>query len=248
MKIAVNGKSLATINPGGAVRVGLNIICYLAAQVDWHFDLWLPDRPSAGVLPRMPDNVHICFQREGKPPGGVAKLWWEQWHLPRVLNSGDYDLVLNLTNSCAVLRRVRAPQILLVHDSSFLDTGWFTRAFSVYLSLLIRLSNWRKCQVVTVSQTSAVQLKQAFSSLDLIEVIPNGLDPAPQGIVPYRPAYPYLLFLGSRNPRKNLKGMLEAFRHYRHEHPDAPHHLVIVGGDKDIFRAVDTSQDKQYVD
>jgi len=248
MKIAVNGKSLASVNPGGAVRVGLNIVHYLATLVDWHFDVWLPDSHSADVLPRMPDNVRICFQREDRHRTAFARLWWEQWHLPRLLNAGAYDLVLNLTNSSSVLRRVRAPQILLVHDSSFLDAEWFTRAFSVYLSLLIRLANWRRCQIVTVSQTSATQLKQAFSSLDQIVVIPNGLDKPPENITPYQPAYPYLLFLGSRNPRKNLKGMLEAFRHYCQNHPDDPHYLVIVGGDKEIFREVDTSQDEKQVE
>ena len=243
MKIAVNGKSLATSNPGGAVRVGLNIVSCLATLVDWQFDLWLPDQHAAGNLPKMPNNVRICFKPGDKHQSAFAKLWWEQWHLPRLLNAGDYDLVLNLTNSSAVLRRVRVPQILLVHDSGFLFTAWFTRAFSFYLSLLIRLANWRRCQIVTVSRTSATQLKKAFSSLGNIVVIPNGLESPPEGIVPYRPAYPYLLFLGSRNPRKNLKGMLEAFRFYLHEHPDDPHHLVIVGGGKDIFKDVDTSQD-----
>jgi len=248
IKIAVNGKSLATTNPGGAVRVGLNIIYYLARMVDWHFDLWLPDKQSTANLPKMPKNVHICFQRGDRHRSAVAKLWWEQWHLPRLLNAGDYDLVLNLTNSATVLRRVRAPQILLVHDSSFLFTGWFTRAFSMYLNLLIRLANWRKYQLVTVSQTSATQIKQAFSSLENIAVIPNGLDIPPEKIDPYRPGYPYLLFLGSRNPRKNLKGMLEAFRYFRDEYPDDPHRLVIAGGDNAIFREVDTSQDDHQVE
>lgn len=248
MKIAVNGKSLTTVNPGGAVRVGLNVVYHLASLVDWRFDLWLPDSQSAAVLPKMPENVRICFQPADRHRTAFAKFCWEQWHLPRLLNARDYDLVLNLINSCAVLRRVRAPQILLVHDSGFLVSGWFKKAFSVYLRLLIRLSVWRRCQIVTVSQTAATQLKQAFSSLDHIEVIPNGLDNPPENVIPYRPAYPYLLFLGSRNPRKNLKGMLEAFRYYCHKHPDDPHYLVIVGGAKDIFREVDTSQDEQRVE
>ena len=248
MKIAVNGKSLGTINPGGAVRVGLNIVNHLATLVDWHFDLWLPDGHSADVIPKMPSNVRLCYHPENRHQSALAKLWWEQWHLPRLLNAEDYDLVLNLTNSSPVLRRVQAPQILLLHDASFLSTEWFTRAFSAYLSLLIYLSNWRKCRVVTVSQTSATQLKQAFPSLGHITVIPNGLDKPPQELAPHRPGYPYLLFLGSRNPRKNLKGMLDAFRYYRDKHPDDPHHLVIVGGDKDIFREVDTSRDDQQVE
>jgi len=247
MKIAVNGKSLATSNPGGAVRVGLNIVYHLAALVDWQFELLLPGEPSATALPWMPDNVLVRFQ-SGEQQGAFGKLWWEQWQLPRLLNAGNYDLVLNLTNSCAVLRRINAPQMLLVHDSSFLSTRWFTRSFSVYLGLLIRMANWRKCQVVTVSQTSATQLKQAFSSLAGIKVIPNGLDKPPQDIVPHLPGYPYLLFLGSKNPRKNLEGMLRAFQCYRREHPDDDHHLVIVGGDKDIFRDVDCPQDDPFVE
>lgn len=247
MKIAVNGKSLATANPGGAVRVGLNVVSYLAESVDWQIDLWLPDANAAVQLPAMPANVRIRFRPGDRYRSARAKLWWEQWHLPRLLNAGNYDLVLNLTNSCAVLRRVRSPQLLLVHDSSFLVTDWFTPAFSRYLSLLIRWANWRKCQLVTVSETSATQLKEAFTFLDRIEVIPNGLDPLPGDIVPFQPGYPYLLFLGSRNPRKNLKGMLEAFRVFRREHPDDPHKLTIVGGDKDIFMDVDSSQDDSHI-
>jgi len=248
MKIAVNGKSLATVNPGGAVRVGLNIISHLASLVDWQIDIYLPDTDPASALPAMPDNVRFCCQPRDHHSSAISKLWWEQWHLPRLLNAGDYDLVLNLTNSCAVLRRVRTPQLLLVHDSSFLVTAWFTRAFSAYLSLLIRWANRRGCQLVTVSETSARQLKEAFSSLGQIEVIPNGLDPAPDDIVPYQPGFPYLLFLGSKNPRKNLKGMLEAFKAHRGKHPDDPHKLLIVGGDKDIFVDVGAAQDDPHVE
>jgi glycosyltransferase involved in cell wall biosynthesis len=39
----------------------------------------------------------------------------------------------------------------------------------------------------------------------------------------------YVLFLSTLQPRKNLAGLIEAFRLLKNDHPDLPHKLVVVG-------------------
>jgi glycosyltransferase involved in cell wall biosynthesis len=39
----------------------------------------------------------------------------------------------------------------------------------------------------------------------------------------------YILFLSTLQPRKNLEGLIDAFRLLKNEHPELPHKLVVVG-------------------
>ncbi len=41
---------------------------------------------------------------------------------------------------------------------------------------------------------------------------------------------PFLLYVGRREPEKNINGLVQYFRQFRHRHPEIDLHLVIVGG------------------
>lgn len=235
VRIAVNGKSLGVAEQGGAVRVAHNVIRHMAlAAPDVEFDVLLPAAvPDAGL----PANVKLREVHPVRRADGLRKSVWEQLLLPAyVRRTGGYDLLLNLTNSAPVLLAPRVPQLLLLHDAGFLNRAWFSAAYSRYVTWLVRAAGRRGIQIVTVSETAAQQLQDAFPRLPRPAAIPNGIDDPPVDI--QRPADipPYVLFLGSLNPRKNLAGALQGFRLYK-EQVGGTLHLVVVGAEKSLFRS-----------
>lgn len=239
MRIAVNGKSLGVAEQGGAVRVANNVIRYLAlAAPELSFDVLLPAPVARDA--DLPPNVSLRVVHPVRRADGLRKSIWEQLLLPAyVRRAGVYSLLLNLTNSAPVLRSPGVPQLLLLHDAGFLNREWFSAAYSHYVTWLVRAAGRRGIRIVTVSRTAAEQLHGAFPGMPSPVAIPNGIDDPPDGIQAPSDLPPYVLFLGSMNPRKNIQGALQGFRLYK-ERAGGELQLVIVGAEKSLFRAATT--------
>lgn len=235
MRIAVNGKSMGVAEQGGAVRVAHNVIRHMAlAAPDIEFDVLLP---NAMLSTGLPANVRLIEVYPLRRADGLRKQIWEQLLLPAyVRRAGVYSLLLNLTNSAPVLRSPGVPQLLLLHDAGFLNREWFSAAYSRYVTWLVRAAGRRGIQIVTVSETAAAQLHDAFPRLPRPVAIANGIDDAPLDIQAPTDTPPYVLFLGSMNPRKNLAGALRGFRHYK-DQTNGDLHMLVVGAEKSMFRA-----------
>jgi len=234
--IAVNGKAFATTEPGGAVRVALKLVEHIALSTPgWRVEVHVPAAGEAIPDWRFPGNVRVFSYRGRLYRHTAGRQLWEQLALPHILRTCRSDVLLNLTNSLPVYRRVAAPQILLVHDAGFLNTAWFKRSYSHHVCGMIRRAIAIGVHFVTVSQASAHDLRSSFPGLTDITVVPNGLDVMPDtGIRPPVPR-PYILYLGSINPRKNLVGALSGFRKFRAQRGDA-YHLAVAGAYKPMFR------------
>jgi glycosyltransferase involved in cell wall biosynthesis len=148
---------------------------------------------------------------------GIKGHLWEQLYLPTQL---QHRLLWSPGNTgpLGVSR-----QVLTVHDAASLDhPEWFERKFALwYAAMLPRLI--RKVRaIITVSHFS----KERIISLTGVEservnVIYNGVDERFQvaeteAVKHARTNFgltsPYILFVGSIEPRKNLKILLEAWR------------------------------------
>jgi glycosyltransferase involved in cell wall biosynthesis len=148
---------------------------------------------------------------------GIKGHLWEQLYLPTQL---QHRLLWSPGNTgpLGVSR-----QVLTVHDAASLDhPEWFERKFALwYAAMLPRLI--RKVRaIITVSHFS----KERIVSLTGVEservnVIYNGVDERFQvaeteAVKHARTNFgltsPYILFVGSIEPRKNLKILLEAWR------------------------------------
>lgn len=239
MRIAVNGKSMGVAEQGGAVRVAHNVIMHMAlAAPDIEFDVLLP---AAMPNTDLPANVRLLVIHPLRRADGMRKSIWEQLLLPAyVRRAGMYSMLLNLTNSAPVLRSPGVPQLLLLHDAGFLNREWFSAAYSRYVTWLVRAAGRRGIRIVTVSETAAEQLHGAFPKLPRPVAIPNGIDDAPVDIQAQADLPPYVLFLGSMNPRKNLAGAVQGFRLYK-EQIGGDLQMFVVGAEKSMFRAAGSS-------
>jgi glycosyltransferase involved in cell wall biosynthesis len=168
----------------------------------------------------------------------TARVWaWVQFVLPVIARG---SVVLSMT--------ARAPlwcrrQVLVVHDLFVLDhPEWFSRTYVWTHAPLLRAQIKSAAAVVAVSQPVADELS-ALRRDDVV-VAPNapsevfrGGGPEPSNVLSVQGLEPgsYFLAVGSRDPRKNLHGLAEAYAllddEERRDHP-----LVLVGGGAGIYR------------
>ena len=202
----------------------------------------------AALAPGPDELVATAFTLRGRgrlvvPPGVQvrarpvpARLLQEAWArgaFPQVeLLTGRLD-VFHATNF--VLPPSRAAGVVTVHDLAFLRLTSTVSAASARYRALVPRSVRRARVVVTPSQAVAEQVREAYAA-ELgptpVQVVPHGVDPRwaraspPDAALRVRLGLPsaYVLFVGTLEPRKDLRTLLAASRLV----PDAPP-LVLVG-------------------
>lgn len=128
----------------------------------------------------------------------------------------------------------RLAEIPVIHDLTYLRfPGYVSRRNLWYLRWLVPKVLKRAARVVTVSNPMADEIVEAYGiERSRIAVVPNGIDgrfkpgsPRPDLQLPDS----YLLYLGTLEPRKNLRGVLDAYARLKRRRPDVPQ-LVVAGG------------------
>jgi glycosyltransferase involved in cell wall biosynthesis len=204
-------------------------------------------RPFTGVE-RYASEVLRCLGpgiktiRPTNAASGLRGHAWEQFLLPRRL--GENQLLWSPANTGPLAVR---NQVVTIHDLSVLDhPEWFAASFRLwYLALLPRLAHNSRT-VLTVSEHSRRSIIRKFAlPEEKVVAIPNGVNlkrfhPSDPAIVRarYELSKPYILFVGSLDPRKNLDRLLQAWVRLP-EFKDVE--LVIAGSRGRIFRPVSMS-------
>jgi glycosyltransferase involved in cell wall biosynthesis len=189
------------------------------------------------LLPYMPSELDSV--KPARALQGIKGHLWEQFYLPTQLKRRLLWSPGN-TGPLGVSR-----QVLTVHDVSSLDhPEWFERKFALwYATMLPRLI--RKVRaVITVSQFSKDRIVHLTGvKPERVSVIFNGVDqrfhPADPGTIAkvkadFKLDSPYVLFVGSLEPRKNLQMLLEAWRIGSFEGKN----LVVVGASGHLFAEI----------
>jgi glycosyltransferase involved in cell wall biosynthesis len=186
------------------------------------------------LLPLMPSELSSV--KPSQPLQGIKGHLWEQIYLPTQLKRRLLWSPGN-TGPMGVSR-----QVVTVHDLSSLDhPEWFERKFALwYAALLPRLIRTVRA-IISVSQFSKERIVRLTGvEPERVRVIGNGVDDrfrpvGPEAVQEARTHFdlldPYILFVGSLEPRKNLKILLEAWRLGGFDGAT----LVIVGASGPIF-------------
>ncbi|WP_324718116.1 glycosyltransferase family 1 protein [Carboxydochorda subterranea] len=170
---------------------------------------------------------------------GAAGHLWEQLVLPSWAGA---DLLWSPANTGPL--RV-CNQVVTIHDLAVLEhPEWFAPAFARWYAWLLPRLVRRVRRIITVSQFCAARLVDRLGVPDeAIEVIPNGVDARfrpqpPEAVETVRRALRlperYVLYVGSLEPRKNLRVLLDAWRQASSRLADV--WLVIAGGTYRAFR------------
>jgi len=168
----------------------------------------------------------------------VARIFWEQVVQPVALRRAGVDLL----HALAFVAPLAAPCpfVVTVYDLSFLRYPEAFRPFNRwYLSRFTARSVKRARAVITISESTRQDV------IDFLGVPPEqvhtiycGVDesfqPLPESeIAAFRAAHalpePFLMYLGTLEPRKNVDGLIRAYASWRQRAPNAPP-LVVAGG------------------
>ena len=184
--------------------------------------------PFGDVLPLAPTaRPRRLLWEQTTGPAAARATGASVWHGPH------YTLPL----------RVPLPSVVTVHDLTFFDRPEaHERAKVLFFRRMIRAACKRADAVVCVSERTARRLAELVDIGGEVVTIPHGVDTdhfRPDGDAESR-GYPYVLYWGTIEPRKNVDGLVRAFARLRDAHPD--HHLVLAGlpgwGARDVDVAI----------
>jgi glycosyltransferase involved in cell wall biosynthesis len=197
-------------------------------------------------MPELEVTGVTAWHGSGDPPGGPLDLplrrvplpraalyaAWERARRPRAGRGHD---VVHATTWAVPGRRV--PLVVTVHDLAFLhDPDHFTPRGVRFFRRALDLTREEAAAVVVPSQATRDECVAAGIDGDRITVVPHGVRPAtttPDQVAEFRRRHglerPYVLWAGTREPRKNLPTLLAAFTRVLQSGADLD--LVLVGPD-----------------
>lgn len=157
------------------------------------------------------------FIKPSRALGQVSGHFWEQFILPNLLQKDELLWSPANAGSWSVSR-----QVLTIHDASVFDhPEWFRPAFATWTQLSWKILSKRVRAIITVSEFSKRRLKYHLGLPDeKIHVVYNGvgepfLTQSVKCVEEVKKKLgirkPYFLFVGTMEPRKNLKGVMEAW-------------------------------------
>lgn len=169
--------------------------------------------------------------------GQISGNLWEQFILPLQIKRSEI-----LWSPANAGPWTVHNQVVTIHDASVFDhPEWFRPSFAAWTRLSWKILAKRVKAIMTVSNFSRGRLIHHLQiSENKIHVIPNGVGKPfePQAgntIEEVRRKYdlnmPYFLFVGTREPRKNLAKLMEAFEKLH----SSTHILAIAGGEGKVF-------------
>ena len=241
-RIAIDASRSTQPNPTGTETYALRLIQALlaaneAARAPAQFRLYFRDRPPAGLFAKTEhvEEMHIPLPRLWTHLRFAAELW---------KSKPDITFVPAHTLPLAFPGRA----IVTVHDLGFKR---FPEAHPArqraYLDATTAYSQARAKLVFADSQATADDLNHYYRTpKSKIRVIYPGVDkarlPTSAGEIEavrakYQLPKRYFLFIGTLQPRKNIKRIAKAFAHWWQSHDDNQTVLVLAGGKGWLFDA-----------
>ena len=151
----------------------------------------------------------------------------------------------------------RGRTFVTVHDLAYLRFPQFTEWKNLlYLRMALPAALRRADRIVAVSQTTADDVEEFFGMGEKVTVIPTAVSPVfferPQSALPKDLGLerPFLLCVGTIEPRKNLDGVIRAFTSLARDLGDSTD-LVIAGGrgwrDASFHQALEQSSARAHI-
>ena len=180
-----------------------------------------------------------------------ARLAWEQVRAPRFAR--EIGATLWHGPHYTMPLRAHVPRVVTIHDLTFFDHPEFHERVKVpVFRRMIRWAAGHADALVCVSDRTATRLRELMPVRGEVVVAPHGVDHAR-----FRPSddvdadraavaslgvrSPYVVHLGTIEPRKNVPGLVRAFARVREVHPEL--RLVLAGlagwGAAEVDRALD---------
>ncbi|MBI3941529.1 MAG: glycosyltransferase family 4 protein [Chloroflexi bacterium] len=167
----------------------------------------------------------------------LTRILWEQFVQPFALRREGLSLIHGLVNVLPLV--LPCPGAVTIHDLSFLRYPQAFKALKrLYLRLMTRRSAQQADMVIAVSESTRQDVIRLLGiSPAKVRTVLNGVESS------YHPleaasledfrrrvglADPFILYVGTLEPRKNIPVLLQAF-HQLKQRGNVPHKLVLIG-------------------
>jgi glycosyltransferase involved in cell wall biosynthesis len=228
VKIALDATPL-TLTSGGLPRYVNELSVALAQAYPEDAYSLLSDQPF-----QMPERAPANLVRGRGPHRPADRRWW-LWGVRNAIHETGSELFHGTNFEVPYLGRT--PSILTIHDlSPWRDPSWHgDEADRVRRRApwLVRLG--RAHMILTVSESIRREIIDHFDvPAEKVRAVPLAADPHFRPVPPTSPApEPFFLFVGTLEPRKNVQGLIDAWRESR---PETKADLVIAGRSRADFQ------------
>ncbi len=200
--ILINGRFLSQTTTG-VQRYAREVIAELTKfnKTQFKFIIAVPGR---NALPPIPD-IEIYNDNSFLPTS-----LWQQIRLPILMKSLRADL---LWSPCNIGPVFAGNHVISIHDTAaFAGPEWFSLPFRKYYRFISPLLGQRAIRVLTPSTFSKQEIiKYGIAHEENINVIPGGVGSIFTRNLSRRLDYPYVLTVGSIDPRKNISKLIASW-------------------------------------
>ncbi|MEG0788796.1 MAG: glycosyltransferase family 1 protein [Alistipes sp.] len=219
MKIAIEAQRIFRRNKHGMDFVALETIRCLQ-KMDTRNEYFIFVGEGEDRCLEESANLHIITLRCPSYP------LWEQWALPRAVNSLKPDMLHCTSNTAPIGCRV--PLVVTLHDIIFLEKqtaknkSFYQALGRIYRRIIVPRILPKCCKIITVSDFERTRILTTLGlDYQTIVAIHNGYNPKFKPletfasiVAKYLPDKAYLFFLGNTDPKKNTAGTLRAYADY----------------------------------
>jgi len=225
MKIGIEGQRLFRQKKHGMDFVALELVKNISLE-DKENEYFVFVKPGPDKCLHSTPNVHI-IELPGK-----SYPWWEQIALPRAAKKYGCEILHCTSNTGPVFSPV--PLIVTLHDIFYLEVvSLFKKGFSTYQKFgnmyrryVVPLVVKRSKKIITVSLSEKKRIAAFFKIFDdRLTVVYNGVGKIFQPVTDpnelqrvrelYHLPQKFIFLLGNTDPKKNTKGVVQAYATYR---------------------------------
>jgi glycosyltransferase involved in cell wall biosynthesis len=190
----------------------------------------------------LPNVRHRPLRFPHKWLGDRPRLWW-QFYLPFFL-SIDKINVFHGPNHYVPLRG-NVPSVVTIHDLAYYYMKVHGEGMDNILKQWTNQAMTKASKVVTVSRSTAIDCEKEGIPSKKLSVIYQGYESASNPLIQKLEhsatglkdkLLPFILFIGTIQPRKNIPNLIESFAKIVNQ---VPHNLVIAGAPGDDSELVD---------
>jgi glycosyltransferase involved in cell wall biosynthesis len=245
MRIGIEAQRLYRRKKAGMDVVALELIRNLQ-QIDQENEYVIFVKPDEFPCLEETPNFQIM-----EVPGGNY-LSWEQRSLPKAVKQAGVELLHCTSNTAPYFCPV--PLVLTLHDIIFLEKlkvkakgTPYQQLGKIYRKYLVPQIVGRCAKIITVSRQEKDRiLKRLKRPSEQVEVVYNGVGPEFRKVTDekllqevkeaHQLPEQYVLFLGNQDPKKNMKGAIEAFGQFAEK--DSETALVITAIEEETIREI----------
>ncbi len=205
MRVALD-VSAVPARPAGAGRYVVEVASRLAARCDLRL---VTARGDASRWKSIASDADVV---SSVPPSRIARLAYERYILGRSVASRDVEVWHG--PHYTLPRGLSVPKVTTIHDLTFFThPEWHDVGKAPFFRRAITWAAAHADVVICVSEWTARELRQLVDVRAQVVVAPLGVDAQrfSRSDQPPTPSVPYVLFLGTLEPRKGVDVLLDAF-------------------------------------